>query len=142
MYRPRTIRTSANWRDQDGAKIFTISADGSDVDRISFLPRLAQMKAVRTVRWEETAHFVIFHDGASMLYLVLCWWANDNEMFTAVSVRTPDGWVEQADRYSFCLYDMEVFWDERNRYIETIDCGQPSMATYRESLRIDWLAPA
>ena len=142
MYRPRTIRASSAWRDNDGAKIYTISADGSEVDRNAFSPRLQAIKASRSVKWGETAHFAIFHGGASMLYLILCWWGNDNELFTAVSVLTPDGWVEQPDRYSFCLYDLEVFWDERNHYIETIDCAQPSMSRYRERLRAEWSTPA
>lgn len=38
-----------------------------------------------------------------MPYLVLAWWDNNNELFTSVFVRTPQGWVEDQARYSFCL---------------------------------------
>lgn len=74
-----------------------------------------------------------------MLYLVVCWWGNGNELFTSVSVLTSDGWVEQSERYSFCLYDMEIMWDERNIYIETIDCERPDLLAYQTRRKKEWI---
>lgn len=139
MFVPRTIRSSLDWQDADGAKLYTISADGSPVDQQPFLVRLAGVKSSRSIAWSETPHFAIFHQGASFPYLILSWWGNDNELFNSVSVRTTEGWVEQPDRYSFCLYDMEVLWDERNFYIDTIDCRQPSLSSYRNKRRAAWM---
>lgn len=141
MFSPRTIRTSMAWRDGDGAKLYTIATDARSVDHQPFLQRLAQVKSLRSVHWPDVAHFAIFHHGASMLYLVLCWWGNDNELFTSVSVLVGEEWVERPDLYSFCLYDLEVFWDERNRYVETMDCLHPNLDQYRNSRRAEWMAP-
>jgi len=67
----------------------------------------------------------------SCQYLVLAWWGNENELFTSVSAKTESGWVEDASRYSFCLWDLEVFWHERNYFIEHIYCANPNLQSYR-----------
>ncbi|WP_448212400.1 hypothetical protein [Colwellia sp. MEBiC06753] len=137
MYKPRTLASHADWLDETGVKIYTISACNQDVEFEKYLPRLKQVKAARNIEWhidwQSTAAFAIFHDGASCDYLVLVWWGNDNELFTSVSVRTEHGWVEDASLYSFCLYDMEVMWAERNIYIKTMDCAEPSLTQYQQT---------
>jgi hypothetical protein len=139
MFVPRTIRTSSDW-DVDGTKIYTISKDGGAVEQGAFRARLDEIKASRAVAWSQTPHFAIFHRGA-IDYLIVCWWGNDNELFTSVSVLVDDGWVEQPERYSFCLFDLEVFWDERNAYIDTIYCARPSLSAYRQRRRQGWMEP-
>jgi len=62
---------------------------------------------------------------------VLAWWGNDNELFTSVSVKTALDWVEDSSRFSFCLWDLEVIWHERNYFIEFIYCSNPDLETYR-----------
>lgn len=89
------------------------------------------VKFARKVPWAATPHFIIFHQGESFPYLILAWWGNDNELFTSVSVRAGEGWVEQADKYSFCVYDLEVFWAERNIFIETFYSRTPSLERYQ-----------
>lgn len=131
MFQPRTIESCPTWLDADGIKIYTISARNQPVDQAPYLERLAVVKNLRTVTWASTPAFAIFHDGASLGYLVLAWWGNDNELFTSVSVQTGSGWVEDASRYSFCLYDLEVFWHERNCFIQCIDCAAPDLERYR-----------
>jgi hypothetical protein len=59
------------------------------------------------------------------------WWGNDNELFTSVSARSSGDWVEDPRRYSFCLWDLEVFWFERNRYIELVYRSAPDLDAYR-----------
>ncbi len=137
MYSPRHIESDPAWRDEDGIKIYTISARQQAVSHAAYLPRLASVKAGKSVDWATTPAFVIFHDGASSRYLVLAWWGNDNELFTSVSVNTPDGWVEDPGRYSFCVWDLEVFWFERNGYVETILCARPDIDLYRNR-RMGW----
>lgn len=78
---------------------------------------------VRYLRWID----------ATALYLVLAWRGNDNELFTSVSVKTESGWVEDASRFSFCLWDLEVFWWERNWFVETLYGLEPSLEAYRAS---------
>jgi len=135
MFIPRIIRGPLDWLDADGAKIYTISTHHYPVERTPFFERLNEVKRSRPVLWPVTSHFAIFHEGASSHYLVLCWWGNDNELFTSVSVLTGEGWVERPDLYSFCLYDMEVMWDERNAYIETIDGVTPDLQAYQRKRR-------
>lgn len=131
MFKPRSIDGQIDWLDETGIKIYTISASNNLVDQSKYLPRLKYVKASRKIDWNNTPAFVIFHDGADCDYLVLVWWANDNELFTSVSVKTEGEWVEDPNKYSFCLYDLEIFWAERNIYIETIDCEYPSLKKYQ-----------
>ena len=133
MYAPRTLCTEADWLDEHGVKIYTISADGGEVPWDGFQRRLAAVKAQRVVNWAGTPAFAIFHRGASRDYLVLAWWSNDNELFTSVSVAEDEGWVEDPSRYSFCLFDLEVFWAERNLLIRHLYSGHPNLAAYRHS---------
>jgi len=132
MFIPRKIETEADWLDPDGVKIYSISVDGEAVDKGMFYDRLHEVKGLRNIEWSKTPAFSIFHKGESSLYLVLAWWGNDNELFTSVSVLTGSGWVEDASRFSFCLYDLEVFWYERNVYIETMYSGECSIENYRK----------
>jgi hypothetical protein len=131
MFQPRKIESSPEWSDPDGIKVYTISARNQPVDQAPYFERLAEVKKLKAVAWAFTPAFVLFHDGASLSYLVLAWWGNDNELFTSVSVRTESGWVEDASRYSFCVYDLEVFWHERNYFIQFMDCAEPNLAGYR-----------
>lgn len=135
MFQSRQIESDPSWLDGDGVKIYTTSALNKPVSHEGYLPRLVEVKASKALDWAATPAFVIFHDGASCQYLVLAWWGNDNELFTSVSVNTPTSWVEDPAQYSFCLWDLEVFWHERNFFIESIYCAKPDLQAYRE-LRI------
>ncbi len=133
MFKPRIIEGHPDWLDETGVKIYTISASNHLVDQTKYMSRLTKVKAMRDIDWANTPAFVIFHDGASCNYLVLVWWGNDNELFTSVSVNAEGEWQEDANQYSFCLYDLEVMWAERNIYIQTIDCKSPSLKQYQQS---------
>lgn len=70
-----------------------------------------------------------------MLYLVLSWWENENELVTRtfVSERAHDApWREGGDAYSCCVWDLEVVWAERRLYVETVlrDGGAPDIEGY------------
>lgn len=127
MYQPRHV--SSLPRNNDDIKRYTISADGAAVDVAEFELRLEYLKTIKPIG---QAAFAIFHRGESLRYLVLCYWGNDNELFTSVSVQEGAVWLEDAHRYSFCLYDMEVMWAERNFYIQTIDIEQPDIVAYQD----------
>lgn len=133
MFIPRKIESFPSWLDADGIKIYTLSARNQPVDRHLFEPRLLQVKANRAIAWASTPAFAIFHEGASCLYLILAWWGNDNELFTSVSVLTEQGWIEDPARYSFCLFDLEVFWAERNLFIQHLYCANLDLEGYRRA---------
>lgn len=133
MYQPRKITSDLDYQDPDGIKLYTLSYSGDSVAPAPYLERLQQLKADKGIDWQNTAAFAIFHNGAGMNYLILCWWGNDNELFNSVSVQTDSGWLEDPSRYSFCLYDMEIMWAERNAFIETIDTKSPNLTAYRKT---------
>ncbi|MDR9830372.1 hypothetical protein RCJ22_32840, partial [Vibrio sp. FNV 38] len=86
MYKLRKLEGYKDWLDADGVKIYTISANEEPINMVTFHHRLTEVKSEITLEWEQTAAFVIFHNGANCKYLVLAWWGNDNELFTSVSV--------------------------------------------------------
>ncbi|MHA6204121.1 hypothetical protein ACXU4B_06855 [Dyella soli] len=133
MFKPRKIESRTDWVDPDGIKIYTISAFDQPVDIEAYAARLQEAKRTRQVDWRATPAFAICHDGASARYLVLAWWGNDNEMFTSVSVQmaSATAWVEDPGRFSFCLWDLEVMWHERNMFVELMYGATPSLEAYR-----------
>jgi hypothetical protein len=133
-YSPRLTLPLASWRDPDGVKLYTISASSCPVDHRAFIERFAAVKKERTVDWPATPAFAIFHSGATMLYLVLAWWEG-NELFASVSVREGDSWIEDPHRFSFCVWDLEVFWFERNSFVRHLYSGTTDLAAYRKDLK-------
>lgn len=123
--------THASWLDSDGVKIYTISAHNETVQQTRFAQRLQEVKRQKAKVWCHVPAFAIFHQGESFPYLILAWWGNDNELFTSVSVLQDEVWLEDANQYSFCVYDLEVIWAERNIFIETMDCANPNLSHYR-----------
>jgi len=67
--------------------------------------------------------FVIRHQGATGDYLILCWWDNENELPTRVWVQRDEGWRPGNERESFCVWDLQILWQERNRYLATVLAG-------------------
>ncbi|MGK7911543.1 MAG: hypothetical protein AB4050_08695 [Synechococcus sp.] len=132
MFKSRRINTSSDWLDSDGVKLYTVSATGDNVVQPPYLAQLQRVKSDKRIGWQHTASFAIFHDGANAQYLVLAWWGNENELFTSVSVREPWGWAVDSDKYSFCLWDLEILWAERNIYIETMYSGNPDLDADRQ----------
>lgn len=131
MFSPRQIQSRVEWSDPDGVKLYTISADGGHVDHSAFLPQLVDMKRRVAVEWSTTPAFAIFHRGSTALYLVLAWWGNANELFTRVAVLEQNKWIEDPNRFSFCLWDLEVMWHERQYFIDSVYCAEPDLASYR-----------
>jgi ribosomal protein S18 acetylase RimI-like enzyme len=131
MFKPRTVRALPPGLDPDGIKLYTICAHEAPVEIAAFLARLAEVKKARAFGWSDLPGFAILHVGSSALYLVVGWWGNDNELFTSVSVLKPTGWVEDPTRFSFCLWDLEIFWHERNSFVRHLYSGSPDLAGYR-----------
>jgi len=131
MFQSRKTESHPSWSDPDGIKVYTISARHQPVNQAPYFTRLEAVKKQKKVAWASTPAFAIFHDGADMAYLVLAWWDNGNELFTSVSVQTASGWVEDPTKYAFCVYDLEVIWQERNHFVSFMDCAEPSLERYR-----------
>ncbi|QOL25303.1 hypothetical protein LP316_13530 [Thalassotalea sp. LPB0316] len=133
MFTPRKIEQEPNWIDDTGTKIYTISANAKSVNHAHFSDALIQAKTHIDINWAMTPSFAIFHEGATYPYLILCWWQNDNELFTRVYVKEAETWLCEVTKYSFCVYDLAVIWAERNIFIETIDCPSPCLERYQQT---------
>ena len=88
---------------------------------IALAARALPLPAVATGR--PGAAFVVAHAGRSMLYVVLGWWDHENELPLRVWVR-PAGeegtWRPAEGSESFCVWDLQVLWFEREAYVATV----------------------
>jgi hypothetical protein len=134
MFKPRKTVPLQSWSDPDHIKLYTISATDTAVAHPLFLAELTRLKYARPIPWAQIPAFAIFHAGATMLYLALCWWDNDNELFIAVSVQKNGRWIEDREKYSFCIWDLEVLWHERNSFIRHLYSGERNLTAYRSDL--------
>lgn len=126
MFHPRKIEKIGL---QGGLKLYSINKDPRHFDDGIFRDRLGQVLQEKRLVADKLAGFAIFHEGPAK-YMVLVHWQNENEMITSVSVLLGGQWVEDPDRYSFCLWDLEVFWHERNSYIRHMYSGSQDLAAY------------
>lgn len=99
-------------------KCYRIQAPGQRGDWAHFALGLTEWLAHHPQRWSQQPGFVIFHQGAYRPYLICGWWDQGNELFQAVLVWADGQWQEDSQRYSFCLYDLEIFWAERHFFLQ------------------------
>lgn len=79
------------------------------------------------------AAILILHQGVTADYVVLAWWDSDNELPLHVWVRTPDeaDWRPAGERESICVWDLEVLWGERERYVRHVLAAEtPDIEAY------------
>jgi hypothetical protein len=137
-YTPRTIAYNGillfnDWR----LKHYSISRgeqygaetdwSGAIAQLLSFLPTPANTNDRPGIG------FLIIHAGVDALYAVLAFWDRENELSVRICVREPTGaWRMSRDSESFCVWDLEVFWHERNAYIDTVlsERGDPKGEEY------------
>lgn len=134
MFSPRLTTALRDSHNPRNLKRYTISASGKPVDSLPYQKQLDKVASGLGLDWDCTAAFVIFHEGTSLRYLVLAWWGNDNELFNSVSVEDDGQWIEDNRKFSFCLWDLEVIWHERNSYIQHMYSGNPDIEAYRTDL--------
>ena len=134
MYQPRKMSSLPADTDPDGLKLYTLSASGAAVDPARYREQLDLIKKQQQIDSTQPA-FAIMHDGSTGEYLVVGWWRNDNELFVSVSVKEPAGWVTDQTRYSFCLWDLEIIWHERNSFIRHLYSATTDLPAYRQDLK-------
>ncbi|WP_223787175.1 hypothetical protein [Marinicella meishanensis] len=133
MFEQRHIKSKEEWLNNSVVKIYTISATESEVRKDLFSNQLNRIISKTPIDWSTTASFAIFHEGATYLYLIFCRWGNDNELFTQVHVQEKGEWATDPNRYSFCVYDLEVIWLERNIFIKTMLMKNQDIGLYRKT---------
>lgn len=83
---------------------------------------------------------LIAHEGRDARYVVLAWWDRENELPVRVFVApaAEDGeWRAARDGESFCVWDMQVLWFEREAYVETM--LDPAVAEPEAEYLAEWL---
>lgn len=64
--------------------------------------------------------FVIMHHGRTGNYLILGWWDREKELPLRVYVNGSSGWRPAVGGESICVWDLRVFWAEREAYVATL----------------------
>src|SRR5262245_37749312 len=120
-YRPRLIRFVELFeRDGWRLKLYSITYGTTALQREAYDQGL-RIALQQLPQPAESAHrpgvaFAIFHQGRGVHYLVLCWWDNENELFSRVFVRSFDqeaAWRAATAGESACVWDLQVIWFER-----------------------------
>jgi hypothetical protein len=120
--RSRGLRRPSGWQ----LKLYTVSHAATAVDLHDFEPgmQLAEQvlpsPAVATGR--PGVGFLIAHQGRTGDYVVVGWWANENELPIRVFVRRQRGepWRAARGDESVCVWDLEILWAEREAYVRTM----------------------
>ncbi|HXE57383.1 MAG TPA: hypothetical protein VNK43_05240 [Gemmatimonadales bacterium] len=130
-YAPRPIRfhgvrAAADWR----IKLYSITHDGSELDWSDFEAGLrlawAELPQPAVTLERPGLGFLVAHRGRTAHYLVLGWWDRENELPVRVFVRDveeggdPAAWRPARGGESFCVWDLQVLWFEREAYVATL----------------------
>jgi len=126
-YAPRTIQF-CGLREGDGWKIKLYSVvygdTSMDWDGFETGLRLAQVSLPEPnpERGRPGLGFLIAHQGRTGDYVVLCWWDRENELPVRVWVRSSreEPWHLAQNSESFCVWDLEIMWAERNAWVQTM----------------------
>ena len=70
----------------------------------------------------------IAHQGRTGDYGVLGWWNHENELPFRIMVRrnATDPWRTAVDGESICVWDLEIVWEERQAWVDTMLTGTDS----------------
>jgi hypothetical protein len=125
-FEPRAIafvglRPHRDWR----IKIYTITEPGCAIRWEAFTPgmRLAfeTLPDPAAAPGRPGIALLLAHTSKLGLYCVLTWWSRENELPTRVFVKPPGAdWRPANATESFCVWDLEVLWQERQLYVETV----------------------
>ena len=108
-------------------KVYEITLPGEALDAAQFEAGLKlvadALPQPPTAPGRFGAGFVICHQGRGVDYLVLCWWARENELPIRVFVhdlRPGASWRAAQGDESICVWDLEVIALERDQWVRTV----------------------
>ncbi|HEY8021776.1 MAG TPA: isochorismatase [Thermoanaerobaculia bacterium] len=117
-------------------KLYSVTFDGTDLDWEEFERGLdaagAALPTPARAPGRPGLAIAIAHHGSGGDYVVLAWWERQNELPTRIFVRDGDRWRPASDE-SFCVWDLEILWAERNAYVRTVLGGQMDVEGYLRS---------
>jgi hypothetical protein len=143
-YEPRPTRR-LDLRDLNGwrIRVHTITLPGEQFDLARFEPGLAMAAQALPPEGAQEGRagvgFAIFHQGRGVDYVVLCWWARENELPIRVFVRDripAARWRAAQGEESICVWDLEVISRERDAYVRTVlaEPGPANLAAWEQAL--------
>ncbi|BAK75998.1 hypothetical protein NH8B_1172 [Pseudogulbenkiania sp. NH8B] len=134
-YQPRplaargVLAAPGGWR----LKLYDIAYDSLPLDEARFAAgvdgALAGLPQPALTAQRPGVGALIRHAGRGMDYLVLVYWDNENECLIRVWVRDENGW-RTARAESFCVWDMQVIWHEREACVRHLLSDAPDMDGY------------
>ncbi len=128
QYEPRPIHPDGlletnGWR----LKCYAVTVPDAEVDPSAFTTgvELAINSLPQPARatGRPALGILIAHEGRGARYVVLAWWDRENELPVRVFVAPADeggAWRPARDGESFCVWDLQVLWFEREAYVETM----------------------
>lgn len=127
-YAPRPIHPdglleTGGWR----LKCYAITLPEAPVDPAAFTSgvelAIRSLPAPAVADGRPGIGIMIAHEGRGVRYVVLAWWDRENELPVRVFVAPADEggvWRPARDGESFCVWDLQVLWFEREAYVETL----------------------
>jgi hypothetical protein len=126
-YQPRPIlfhglRSHGEWR----VKLYSITWDAAHpVEWPRFQAGLelayGELPGAARAQGRAGVGFAIAHQGRNADYVVLGWWDRENELPMRVFVREgTEGWRPARGGESFCVWNLQVLWAEREAYVATV----------------------
>jgi len=135
---PIGVREVVAWR----LKVYTITLPGASFDPAGYEEGLGfAASRVLPLPPEAPGRFGVgfcrFHQSPEMDYIVIAWWGRENELPIRVFLRerrADSAWRGAEGDESICVWDMQIFWHERNVWVETALSreGEPDLDAYME----------
>jgi len=131
----RSLRTSGPWT----LKLYSVRYGDRPIDWAGF--EVGLELAMRSLPEPDAEAgrpglgALIAHQGRTGDYVVLLWWDHENELPTRLWIRrSPDeAWRPAVVGESFCVWDLEVMWAEREAWIATmLSAGGQNRRDYLE----------
>ena len=118
-------------------KLYSVRHDGTPVDWPGFEwaieTALAALPDIEPAEGRPGLGLLVAHQGRTGDYLVLGWWNHENELPIEIWVRRRGGPWRPAERgESFCVWDLEVLWAEREAWVQTMlgEAGEGGREAY------------
>ena len=110
-------------------KAYAVACQGRAFDQGRFEPAIAELSQRLPIPSSDSGcpgvGFLILHQGLTADYAILAWWDQQNELPIHVLVNDSTGWRAANAHESFCVYEMEILWFERNLWVSTALAGIP-----------------
>jgi hypothetical protein len=126
-YTDRPIRfEGTTGRDGWSLKRYSVRYGAEPLDEAAFDDALERALAAVPAPDAEAGRpglgFFIAHQGKTGDYGVLAWWNHENELPLSIQIRRgrDEPWRAAEAGESFCVWDLEVIWAEREAWVETM----------------------